>query len=93
VANNAKDWIGNPLETVYIVNCLVINENLVITTGHPEKETVEWFKKIGVEHIPIEFDTGHFWDSGIHCVTVDIRRQSTMRNFFPERTEKIYRFS
>jgi hypothetical protein len=93
VAKNAKDWIGNPLETVYIVNCLVVNENLVITTGQPDKSTVEWFKKIGVEYIPIKFDTGHFWDSGIHCVTVDIRRKSNMHDFFPERTEKIYRLT
>lgn len=93
VAKNAKDWIGNPLETVYIVNCLVVNENLVITTGQPDKSTVEWFKKIGVEYIPIKFDTGQFWDSGMHCVTVDIRRKSKMHDFFPERTKKIYRLT
>lgn len=93
VAKNAIDWIGNPLETVYIVNCLVVNEKLVITTGYPDQSTVDWFKKIGVEHIPIQFDTGHFWDSGIHCVTVDIRRNSQMKDFFPHRTEKIYKFT
>jgi hypothetical protein len=93
VANNAKAWIGNPEETVFTVNSLVVNEGLfIITGGHPEKATRDWLKKIGVEYIHVEFEAGTFFDSGIHCATVDIRRQGQMRDFFPDRTEKIYRF-
>lgn len=92
VAKNAKDWIGNPLETVYLVNCLVVNEELVLTTGEPDADTKAWFKKIGMEYIPITFEAGTFFDSGIHCATVDIRRKGEMQDFFSERTKTLYEF-
>ena len=93
VAKNAKDWIGNPSETEFTVNSLVVNEELfIVTGGEPDKETRDWLNKIGVEYIHVDFEAGTFFDSGIHCVTVDIRRQGAMRDFFPDRTQDIYRF-
>lgn len=93
IATNAKQWIGNPQETVFTVNSLVVNEGLfIITGGEPGPETRAWLKKIGVEYIHVEFEAGTFFDSGIHCVTVDIRRRGQMRDFFPDRTEQIYKF-
>jgi len=32
----------------------------------------------------VDFPTRHFWDSGIHCITVDIRRQGGCKNYFHE---------
>jgi hypothetical protein len=93
IEKNAKTWIGNPIETVFTVNSLVVNEELfIVTGGEPDKETRDWLKKIGVEYIHVEFEAGSFFDSGVHCVTVDIRRNGQMRDFFPDRTEKIYKF-
>lgn len=79
IENFAVDWIGHAKETVFEVNSLMINENLIITTGTPDKQTQEWFKKHQVEWIPIEMRTRGFWDSGVHCLTVDIRRNGIKR--------------
>jgi len=89
---NAIDWIGFPVETVFSVNSVVINEDLIITTGEPPAETKLWLKENKIDYIPIDFRCCHFWDSGIHCLTVDIRRNGPVRDFFPDRTENIYRF-
>lgn len=75
----AVDWIGYATETVYEVNALMVNEHLILTTGIPSIDTQEWFKKHKVEWIPIEFRARGFWDSGIHCLTVDVRRQGSNR--------------
>ena len=79
IENFAQDWIGCATETVFEVNSLMVNENLILTTGVPDKQTQQWFKKHGIEWIPIEMRTRGFWDSGVHCLTVDIRRTGNMR--------------
>jgi hypothetical protein len=79
IENFAKDWIGCATETVFEVNSLMVNENLILTTGMPDKQTQQWFKKHRVEWIPINMRSRGFWDSGIHCLTVDIRRTGTKR--------------
>lgn len=75
----AENWIGNSLETEFEVNSLMVNESLILTTGIPTKETQDWFKKHKIDWIPIEFRTRAFWDAGIHCLTVDIRRNGNKR--------------
>jgi hypothetical protein len=79
IENFAKDWIGSATETVFEVNSLMINENLILTTGTPDPETQQWFKKHQVEWIPIDVRARGFWDAGVHCLTVDIRRIGTNR--------------
>jgi hypothetical protein len=79
IENFAKDWVGFATETVFEVNSLMINENLILTTGTPDAQTQQWFKKHRVEWIPVEFKTRGFWDSGVHCLTVDVRRRGTKR--------------
>lgn len=79
IENFARDWIGCATETVFEVNSLMVNENLILTTGTPDKQTQEWFKKHRIEWIPIEMRTRGFWDSGVHCLTVDIRRTGNKR--------------
>lgn len=70
----AYDWVGCANETVFEVNSLLINESLIITTGVPDLETQQWFKKHKVDFIAANMSTRGFWDSGVHCATVDIRR-------------------
>ena len=93
LAKHAKEWIGNIRETVFTVNSLVINENLLmITGGEPDRDTRNWLAKIGVEYIHVKFESKTFFDSGLHCITTDIRRRGNMRDFFPDRTQDIYKF-
>jgi hypothetical protein len=35
----------------------------------------------------VPFRTRTFWDGGIHCITLDIRRKTTMQDYFPDRGE------
>lgn len=79
IENFAKDWVGCATETVFEVNSLMVNENLILTTGTPDPLTQQWFKKHRVEWIPINFRARGFWDGGVHCLTVDIRRTGTKR--------------
>lgn len=80
----AKDWVGDFTETYFEVNCLVIDEKNVLILGENEKV----FKKLqehGITAHSMPFRTRTFWDGGLHCITLDIRRQDSAIDLFPER--------
>jgi hypothetical protein len=84
VVQHALDWVGDYRETYFELNCLVINEQNVVMLGYNaeiEKELAQ--HNITVHWVP--FRARSFWDGAMHCLTVDIRRQSTIEDFFPER--------
>jgi hypothetical protein len=84
VIKHALDWVGDYRETYFELNCLVINERNVIMLSKNELLAEELQKKdITVHWVP--FRARSFWDGAMHCLTVDIRRQSTIEDFFPER--------
>jgi len=69
-----QHWIGYVDETVFDINLLSIDERTVITNGY-DKDVETQLKANGVEMIPFEFRHKYFWDSGLHCVTLDLKRQ------------------
>jgi hypothetical protein len=84
VIRHALDWVGDYRETYFELNCLVVNEQNVVMLGyneHIEKELAQ--HNITVHWVP--FRARSFWDGAMHCLTVDIRRQSSLEDFFPER--------
>ncbi len=84
VVKHALDWVGMYTETYFELNCLVINESNVIMLSENEILANDLSRRgITVHWVP--FRTRSFWDGGAHCLTVDIRRQSTIEDFFPER--------
>jgi hypothetical protein len=84
VIQHALDWIGDYRETYFELNCLVINERNVIMLSKNEQLAEELSRRnITVHWVP--FRARSFWDGAMHCLTVDIRRQSTIEDFFPER--------
>ena len=83
----ALDWIGCASETVFIVNSLVIDRDLMLTSAEPDVSTKQWFKKHKIDYIPVQHRTKTFWDGGIHCLTVDVRRKGEQRDFFPDRKQ------
>jgi hypothetical protein len=85
LANYALDWIGAAAETVFGVNSVVINPNLVMTTGEPDKDTQIWLKKHDIDFIAIPLRTRSFWDSGVSCLTVDSCREGEQIDYFPDR--------
>jgi hypothetical protein len=84
IVQHALTWVGDYTETFFEVNCLVIDEKNVIVLG--EHDII--FRKMeeyGITAHSIPFRTRTFWDGGMHCLTLDIRRQTKIEDFFPER--------
>jgi hypothetical protein len=87
VLKHARDWIGDYTETYFEVNCLVIDEKNVLTVGENEAVFRE-LEKQGITAHPMPFRTRTFWDGGLHCITLDIRRQDSTVDLFPERGDQ-----
>tara|TARA_Y100000590_G_scaffold297354_1_gene335061 strand:- start:6707 stop:7777 length:1071 start_codon:yes stop_codon:yes gene_type:complete len=81
VSEYLTEWIGYCDETVFDVNCFSVNENLVITNGY-HKETYDKFKAHGIEAWPWHWRHKHFWDGGIHCLTMDTIREGNQEDYF-----------
>ena len=67
-------WVGYVKETVFDVNMLQINSNIVLVNNY-NQEMFDFFKKHKIEPIIAPFRHRFFWDGGIHCVTADIYRE------------------
>jgi hypothetical protein len=81
---HAQTWIGDYTETFFEVNCLVIDEKNVIVLGEHDA-IFRRMEEYGITAHSIPFRTRTFWDGGMHCLTLDIRRQTKLEDFFPER--------
>lgn len=84
IIEHALDWVGCYTETYFELNCLVIDEHNVVmlAENHRLAETLS-AHDINVHWVP--FRARSFWDGAMHCLTLDIRRRSTIEDFFPER--------
>lgn len=79
-----NDWVGYAEESVFDVNILVIDEKNIIVNGYNEK-AFEAFARHGVTPHICPIRHRYFWDGGIHCVTLDLHREGSMQDYFPER--------
>lgn len=79
-----SDWVGYCEESVFDVNILVVDEKNIIVSGYNE-QAFEAFSRHGVTAHICPFRHRYFWDGGIHCVTLDLHREGTMKDYFPER--------
>jgi hypothetical protein len=84
VIKHAQTWVGNYTETFFEVNCLVIDEKNVIIPGENIK-VFEKLEKLGITAHAVPFRTRTFWDGGLHCITLDIRRSGEKLDYFPNR--------
>lgn len=89
VINHALDWVGNYTETFFEVNCLVVDERNVLMLGENESVFRE-LERHGITAHSLPFRTRTFWDGGLHCLTLDIRREDSLIDLFPERTQTVY---
>lgn len=84
IINKAQDWVGNAPETVFEVNMLVLDEkNVVAMKEYPPLE--QWLNDRGITVHHFDLRTRGFWDGGWHCFTLDIHREDTTLDLFPER--------
>jgi hypothetical protein len=73
-------WTGFVAETVFDVNCLVLDESHVIFSAY-NKEVFEYCKKHRIEPIIVELRHSYFWDGGISCCTQDVIRRGGLETY------------
>ena len=73
-------WTGFVAETVFDVNCLVLDESHVIFSAY-NKEVFTFCHKHGIEPIISELRHSYFWDGGISCCTQDVRRSGGLEAY------------
>ena len=73
-------WVGFVSETVFDVNCLVLDESHVIFSSY-NKQVFDFCRKHKIEPIVSELRHSYFWDGGISCCTQDIRRNGGLETY------------
>lgn len=84
IIDHALDWVGCYTETYFELNCLVIDPNNVVMLAE-NAVLAEDLARRGITVHWVPFRARSFWDGAMHCLTVDIRRDSSMIDYFPER--------
>jgi hypothetical protein len=75
-----SSWVGFVSETVFDVNCLVLDESHVIFSAY-NKDVFDFCKKHRIEPIISELRHSYFWDGGVSCCTQDIRRKGGLESY------------
>jgi hypothetical protein len=73
-------WTGFVAETVFDVNCLVLDEQHVIFSNY-NREVFDFCRRHGIEPIISELRHSYFWDGGISCCTQDVRRRGGLEDY------------
>lgn len=74
------DWVGYCAESVFDVNMLVLDEHNVVVNSY-NKKIFDTFKKHKIEPIICNLRHRWFWDGGLHCNTLDIRRRGQKERY------------
>lgn len=80
VDNYLSHWVGYVKETVFDVNCLVLDEQHVIFSAY-NPTVFDFCCKHQIEPIICELRHSYFWDGGISCCTQDIRRRGGLETY------------
>ena len=72
------DWIGMQDETLFENNMLSLDERNIFSLNY-QKEIHDKLNSVGIRPIYIPFRHKRFWDSGLHCLTLDTYREGTCR--------------
>jgi hypothetical protein len=77
-------WVGYVEETVFDVNMLVIDEQNVVCNNY-NKQVFDAFERHGITPHILNFRHRYFWDGGLHCITSDVDRVGTQKDYFSKR--------
>lgn len=81
VSKNFQGWTGYSIETVFDVNMLVIDEqNVIVNSENPT--IMKAFERRGISAHVCAFRHRFFWDCGLHCATLDLRREGDIIDYF-----------
>jgi glycine amidinotransferase/scyllo-inosamine-4-phosphate amidinotransferase 1 len=75
-----KEWVGYVSDTVFDVNCLVLDEENVIFSAY-NKQVFDFCEKHRINPIISELRHSYFWDGGVSCCTQDIRRRGGLETY------------
>ena len=73
-ARDVSNWIS--------MNILMLDERTVVVE-QTEKPMMDLMRSLNCEVIPCPFDRVYPFGGGFHCCTADIRRDGTLRSYFP----------
>ena len=76
-----KEWVGYVSDTVFDVNCLVLDEENVVFSAY-NKQVFDYCEKHRINPIISELRHSYFWDGGVSCCTQDIRRKGGLETYF-----------
>jgi len=73
-------WTGFVAETVFDVNCLVLDEENVIFSAY-NRDVFDFCKRHRINPIICELRHSYFWDGGISCCTQDLTRKGGLESY------------
>ena len=73
-------WTGYVQETVFDVNCLVLDESNVIFSSY-NKQVFNYCEQHSINPIISPLRHKYFFDGGISCCTQDIRRKGSLEDY------------
>jgi hypothetical protein len=84
VETHLKPWVGYVAESVFDVNVLPLDEH-TICVSNITKDVQKQLSSRGIECILVPWRHRFFVDGGLHCITLDLHREGTLKDYFPER--------
>jgi len=75
------NWVGYCEETVFEVNMLSINPEVVLVNNYNER-VFDFLKRHRIEPVICPQRHRWFWDGGVHCLTQDLYREGVMEDYF-----------
>jgi glycine amidinotransferase len=73
-ARDVSNWIS--------MNILMLDERTAMVE-EAETPMIDLLRSLGIDVIACPFDRVYAFGGGFHCCTVDIRREGTLRSYFP----------
>jgi glycine amidinotransferase len=65
-----------------VINTLLIDPNTMVVEA-TERAQVEYLKSLGMRVLEVPFKDVYSFGGSFHCVTCDVRRRGTKKNYFP----------
>lgn len=77
-----QDWVGYVEETVFDVNVLMLDEHHCCVSNPNNEQVNNFLKKHKVEPVYVPWRHRYFWDGGLHCITLELRRKGKQQDYF-----------
>ena len=75
-----KEWVGYMEESIFEINMLSVDENTILSLNY-QKDVHDKLTQHNIQPIYCRFRHRHFWDGGLHCLTVDTNREGKSETY------------